>query len=152
MDRAQHLTLDRTGLVDRIADHVDDAAQEALPDRHRDRRTGVGHLLAAHQAFGDIHGDGADGVLAQVLGDFEHQTVAAVLGLERVQDRRQVIFELHVDDGADDLGDLSNCIGRSHGHVLLQTSGAQTTVNVTGTLPRVAREYGQILWASSTSA
>ena len=49
--------------------------------------------------------------LAEMLRDFEHQAVAAVLGLERVQDRRQMAFELHVDDGADDLGDLSGCVG-----------------------------------------
>ena len=46
-----------------------------------------------------------------MLRDFEHQAVALVLGLERVQDRRQVAFELHVDDGADDLGDLSDGVG-----------------------------------------
>ena len=46
-----------------------------------------------------------------MLRDFEHQAVAAVGGLERVQDRRQVALELHVDDGADDLGDLSDRVG-----------------------------------------
>ena len=90
-------------LVDRLADDVHDAAERLVADRHRDRRAGVGHLLAAHQAFGRVHGDGAHGVLAEVLGDFEHQAVAVVVGLERVQDRRQVAVELHVDDGADDL-------------------------------------------------
>ena len=48
---------------------------------------------------------------AEMLRDFEHQAVAAVRGLERVQDRRQVALELHVDDGADDLGDASDCVG-----------------------------------------
>ena len=65
-----------------------------VADRHRDRLAGVDHLLAAHQAFGGVHGDGAHGVLAEMLGDLEHQPVAAVLGLERVQDRRQVAVEL----------------------------------------------------------
>ena len=46
-----------------------------------------------------------------MLGDFEHQTVAAVLGLQRIQNRRQMTFELHVDDGADDLGDASGLVG-----------------------------------------
>ena len=78
------------------------------------------HFLAAHQALGGVHRDGAHGVLAEMLRDFEHQAVAAVLGLERVQDRRQVILELHVDDGADDLGDLSDCVGRG-GHSVLVT-------------------------------
>ena len=46
-----------------------------------------------------------------MLGDFEHQAVALVLGFQRVEDRRQVIVEMHVDDGADDLGDVSDCVG-----------------------------------------
>ena len=42
-----------------------------------------------------------------MLGDLEHQAVAVVAGLERVQDRRQIAVELHVDDGADDLRDAA---------------------------------------------
>ena len=53
----------------------------------------------------DVHGDGAHGVLAEMLRDLEHQAVAVVVGLERVQDRRQVAVELHVDDGAHHLRD-----------------------------------------------
>ena len=49
----------------------------------------------------------AHGVLAQVLGHFENQRLAVVVGGQRVQNRRQVIVELNVDDGADDLGDLA---------------------------------------------
>ena len=83
------------------------------PSRPSPTGTAIGepvsvHLLAAHQAFGDVHRDGAHGRFAEMLRDFEHQAVAAVLGLERVQDRRQIAFELHVDDGADDLGDLAD--------------------------------------------
>ena len=120
VDGAARLGIDRAGLVDRLADDVDDAAEHLVADRHRDRRAGVGALLAAHQTLGGVHRDGADGVLAEMLRDFEHQAVAAVRGLERVQDRRQVILELHVDDGADDLGDLSDCVGRG-GHSVLVT-------------------------------
>ncbi len=113
MDGAPCLGLDRAGLVDRLADHVHDAAERLVADRHRDRLAGVGHLLAAHQAFGGVHGDGAHGVLAEMLRDLEHQAVAVVLGLERVQDLRQVAVELHVDDGADDLGDAADFVGAS---------------------------------------
>ena len=103
--------VDRAGLVDRLADDVHDAAERAVADRHRDRRAGVVDLLAAHQAFGGVHGDGAHGVLAEMLGHLEHQAVAVVLGLQRVQDRRQVAVELHVDDGADDLRDAAGGVG-----------------------------------------
>ncbi len=76
-------------------------------------RAGVGHGLAADQAFGGVHGDGAHGVLAQVLGDLQHQAeglaglLVGVGGLQRVEDRRQVAVELDVDDGADDLDDAA---------------------------------------------
>ena len=72
-----------------------------------------------------------------MLGDFEHQALALVLGLQRVQDRRQVALELHVDDGADDLGDVSGWIGHEG---LLKAWNGQTAVSVTGMLPRVAFE------------
>ncbi len=42
-----------------------------------------------------------------MLGDFEHQALAVVVGFQRVQDFRQMAFELDVDDGADDLRDVA---------------------------------------------
>ena len=103
---------DRAGLVHRLADDVHDAAERAGADRHRDRRAGVGDRLAAHEALGGVHGDAAHGALAELLGHFEHEAVAAVRGLERVQDLRQVAVELHVDDGADDLRDATGRLCR----------------------------------------
>ena len=102
---------DGAGLVDRLADDVDDAPERLVADRDGDGLAGVGHLLAAHQAFGGVHGDRAHCVLAQVLGDLEHEALAVVLGLERVQDRRQVAVELHVDDGAHHLADTTDYVG-----------------------------------------
>ena len=74
-------------------------------DRHGDRGAGVGDFLAADQTFGGVHGNGADGGFAEMLGNLEHQAIAAVLGLDGVENGRQMAFELHVDDGADDLRD-----------------------------------------------
>jgi hypothetical protein len=99
--------LDRTGFVDRLADDVHDAAERGFTDRNRDRRAGIGDFLAAGQAFRRVHRNAADGVLAEMLGDFENKAVALVRRLERVENFRQVIFELHVDDGADDLGNAA---------------------------------------------
>ena len=107
VDGAPLLGLDRAGFVDRLADDVHDAAERLVADRHRDRLAGVGDFLAADQTVGRVHGDGAHGVLAEMLGDLEDQAVAVVVGLERVQDRRQVAVELHVDDGAGHLGDAA---------------------------------------------
>ncbi len=48
-----------------------------------------------------------------MLGDFQNQgeglarLLVDVLGVQGVQDRRELAVELDVDDGADDLGDLA---------------------------------------------
>ena len=111
VDRHFGFGFHRAGFVDRFADDVDDAAEQAGTNRHGDRFAGVGDFLTADQTLGDVHGDRAHGVFTEMLRHFEHQAVAAVLRLERVQNRRQVAFKLHVDDGADDLGNASDLIG-----------------------------------------
>src|SRR5438034_65431 len=57
---------DRPALVDRLADHVHDAAEGRLADRHLDAVARVAHLLAAGEPVGRVHGDRAHGLLAQV--------------------------------------------------------------------------------------
>jgi hypothetical protein len=141
MDAAALLGLDRPGLVHRLADDVHDAAQRLLADRHRDRLAGVDHLLAAHQALGGVHGDGAHGVLAQMLGDLEHQAVAVVVGLERVHDLGQMALELHVDHGARDLADAPD-----------GAAGGGAAGPVLGLLRRPSwRGSSRLLWPLSSS-
>jgi hypothetical protein len=118
MDRPPLLVRHRPRLIDRVADHVDDAAERAVADRHRNRLAGVGDLLATHQSFARIHRNRAHRGFAEMLRHFEHQAVAAVGGFERVQDRRQLVVEFHIDDGADDLGDASDSVG--HGWSLIR--------------------------------
>ncbi len=108
VDRPLLGSVDGAGLVDRLAHHVHDAPERLVADGDGDRLAGVHHLLAAHQTFGRIHGDGAHGILAEMLGDFEHEAVAVILRLERIQDLRQLIFELHVDHGAHDLAHMAH--------------------------------------------
>lgn len=94
--------VDGAPLVDRLSDDVDDAAQGLGADRDTDGRASVLDGLATHQTLGTVHGDGADGVLSQVLGDLQHQAGSASVDLQGVQDRGQVLVELDVDDGTDD--------------------------------------------------
>src|SRR5690606_38590817 len=51
VDGAHFSRHNRTLFVDRLADDVQDAAQRTVTDGHRDRRAGVGHRSAAHEAF-----------------------------------------------------------------------------------------------------
>ena len=42
-----------------------------------------------------------------MLGDFEHEAITVIVGLERVQDLGQVLVELDVDHGAHDLAHVA---------------------------------------------
>jgi hypothetical protein len=105
------LVVDRTALVDRLANHVQDAAERLWADRHGDRPPGINGLFAAHQAVGRIHGDGAHFGLTQVLGHFQHQLAAAGVHMQRIQDVGQIGIEVHVDDCARDLSDRADVVG-----------------------------------------
>ncbi len=109
---------DRAALVDRLADDVEDAAERHRADGDADLRAGVADLLAAGEALGRVHRDRADGVLAEVLRDFEDEAVAVVVGLERREDRRELVVEAHVDDRADHLADAADVVGRRGGRRL----------------------------------
>ena len=98
----------RTGFIDRLTDDVHDAAEALIANRHHDRRAGIDNDLAANETFGGVHGDGAHGIFTEMLRHFENQAIAAIVGFQRVQDRRQMTFlEGHVDNGADDLAHLA---------------------------------------------
>ena len=114
MDRTLLFSLDRTCFVDRFADHVDDAAEGLVADRNFNWLSGICDSLSADQTFRSVHGNGAHGGFAEMLRDFQHEALSAVRRFERVQNSGQVILELHVNDGTDDLRDFSDCVGCCH--------------------------------------
>eukprot|EP01083_Nonionella_stella_P273711 928758_1 len=95
-------------LVDGLADHVDDAAEGLGSDGHLDGLAGVVALLAADESVGGLHGDGADGVLSQVLGDLEDEALAGGFDFEGVEDLGKLLVELNIDNGSNDLSHLTH--------------------------------------------
>ena len=67
MDRPALDVAERLAVVDGVADHVDEAAERLLADRHGHGDAGVDDLDAAREAVGGVHGDGPDLVVAEVL-------------------------------------------------------------------------------------
>jgi hypothetical protein len=120
------LTLTGSALVDRLADHVQDAAEDLAPHRHLDRCPGVLDRHPAHQAVGGVHGHAPHAVLAQVLRDLDGEVPARSL-MAGFEMRSAVLIsgrplELHVHDGSDDLQDPTEVeaggVGRAAaGHV-----------------------------------
>jgi len=110
VDAACLLRLNRALFVNGVAGDVQDAAQCGLADGHLNRRAGVFDGSAPHEALCRVHRNGTHCVFAKVLRHFKDKAVAVVVCRESVQDLWQVIFELHVNDGADDLSDFADCI------------------------------------------
>ena len=81
-------------LVHGLADDVDDAAEGLGADGYLDRLAGVGALLAADETVRGLHGNGADGVLAEVLRDLEDEAVTLAVDLEGVENLGKLLIEL----------------------------------------------------------
>jgi len=100
------------GHVERLPEGVEHVPLGDITDRHLDRRAGVGHLGAAHQAVRGLHGDRAHEIVAQVLLHLQRQQPRVVadrhLGVQRVVDFRHLVRgEFDVHDGADDPRDTA---------------------------------------------
>jgi peptide chain release factor 1 len=115
VDRIGSRRLDGAPLVHGLADHVHDAAQRRGPHRHTDLVAGVRGGLPAHQALGGVHGDAADGVLAQVLGDLDDEVALLVVDArvgepQGGEDLRELARrELHVQHRPHHLYDPTGC-------------------------------------------
>ena len=107
MDGSVLVSLDGATLVDRLANDVDDAAESLGADGHQNGVAGVDDGLATDETFSGVEGNGSDVVAAEMLGDFEHESVLGSLHFEGVQNWGQGALELHVHDGTDHLRDLA---------------------------------------------
>ena len=114
MDRPALLRLDVSGVVDRLAEEVEDPAERVVSHRHRDRPAGVDHVVAALEAVSGVHRHRSNAVVAEVLLHLEREIHSGSLvglldlDLERGVDLRQLTGERHVDDDAEHLVDAAD--------------------------------------------
>ena len=95
-------------VVLRRTEHVHDATERRLTDRHRDRCARRFDGEAALQAFGGSHRDGANDAITELLLHLEREI--DVLELQCLVDLRdRFTRKFHVDDRADDLSNLAGC-------------------------------------------
>jgi len=96
-----------TTFVDGLTDDIDDSAESLGADGHQNGVASVGDGLSTNQTFGGVEGDGSDVVAAKMLGDFEDESVGDTLNFEGVENRGELSLELHVNDGTNNLRNLS---------------------------------------------
>ena len=97
-------TLDRTTLVNGLANDVHDTAEGGGTNGNHDGVTSVDDLGAANETLGTVHGNGTDRVLTKMGGNLENETAAReVLDLQGIENGRKVVsFKLDVNDGTND--------------------------------------------------
>ena len=97
---------DRAALVNRLSEHIEDAAQSGLAHGDRDRTAGVNDVGAARQAVGGIEGHRTHLVVAEELLHLSYECGAVGTGdLKGVVDARKVVAEADVKHDALDLED-----------------------------------------------
>ena len=115
------------GDVERLPEHVEHVAEDAVPDRHLQAVTEVAHLRAPAETVGGLHADGPHPVVADLLGDLGDDANGLALELDLHLDgvvdlRQSVGRELDVDDRAGDGDDApvlqlgAGALLGGHGH------------------------------------
>lgn len=100
--------VDGTTLIDGLTNDIDDAAESLGTDGHLNGGSRVHDGLATHETLSGVESDGTHVVATQVLGDLKNETVLGTFDLKRIENGREFTLELDVNDGTDDLGNLSS--------------------------------------------
>ncbi|KAH3677854.1 hypothetical protein OGATHE_000508 [Ogataea polymorpha] len=103
VDWVSLFAFDWASLIDWLTNDVDDSTQSTSSDWDRDWSTRVNNGLTSHKTLGTIHSNSSNGVLTQVLGNFQDQfLVVTLVNGQCIQNSRQfTLLELDVDNGTD---------------------------------------------------
>merc|ERR1740123_2985867 len=125
---------DGSPLVNRVADHVDDAAKGLLAHGDGDGESLILNNITPDKTLGTVHGNGPDGVLSEVLGDLQDELGLPADDGEGVEDLREPIVELDVHDGTNDGDNLAlvPVNSRSHRELALVCDCRQSLGDIAG--------------------
>ena len=105
-------------VINGLTQQIKDPAQASLAYRHGNGGAGIGDLCAALQAVGGGHGNAADNVVTNVLGNLRNDGLVSIGNFDGVQQTGQLILlEANIQNRAHDLDHSSFVFG--HGIQLL---------------------------------
>ena len=107
MDRSVLVSFDGATLINGLTNDINDSSESLGADGHENGGASVVHGLATDETFSGVESDGSDVVTAEMLSDLEDESVLDTLNFKGVKNWGKLTFELHVDDGTNDLGNLS---------------------------------------------
>jgi len=107
VDRSVLVSLDGTTLINGLSNNINDSSESLGADGNENGATSVVNGLATDETFSGVESDGSDVVATQVLGDFEDESVCNTINFKSVENWGKSSLELHVDDGTNNLRNLS---------------------------------------------
>jgi hypothetical protein len=113
VDGAVLVGVNGASFIDGLSNNINDSAKSLGTHRHHDGVTSVQDSLSTNETLSWVKSDRADVVATQVLGDFENEAVLGSLHLKGIEDGGKLAFKLHVDDGTNNLRNLSVCLDGS---------------------------------------
>ncbi len=109
MDRQPLVCLDWAEVVRRFTDHIEDASQYGLTNRHHNRLTRIYDLGPPSQTVSWLHGDATDPVISEIVCHLERNHLAVVMNLKCGVDVWQTsLAKLDVNYRSDDLNNVSD--------------------------------------------
>ena len=109
VDRKHLSGVDWALLIDWLSNNVHNSSKSLWSDWNHNWRSSISDGLSSNETFSGIQSDSSDVVTTQMLGDLKNESVFSALDLKGVENFWKVTLELDIDDGTDDLRDLSNC-------------------------------------------
>jgi hypothetical protein len=122
VDGLEGFSFEWASFIDWGTDDVDNSAQSASTDWDHNWVSGIENSLASDDSFSGVHSNGSDGVLSQMLGDFEDESVVSTLDFESVQNWWSIAIKLNVDNWTNNGGDSAN-------HVAFGSSASSGLLN-----------------------
>jgi hypothetical protein len=107
VNRSEFGCVDGATFVDGFTDDINDSAESFGAYRHENGVSSVSDWLSTDETLSGVERNCAHVVATQVLSDFENKSVFNTIDLESVQNWGERTFELNVDDGTNNLRNLS---------------------------------------------
>ena len=99
--------LDGTTLIDGLTNDIDDTAESLGTNGHSNGSVSVSDWLATHETLSGVKSNGTHIVATQMLGDLKNETVLSAFDLKRIENGRELTVEFDINNGTDNLGNLS---------------------------------------------
>ena len=107
MDWKSLIGTDWTTLIDWLSNDIDNSSKALLTDWDSNWSSSISNSLSSDETFGGIKGNSTHIVSSKMLSNLKDKSVLGSLDFESVENWWEFSSELHIDDGTNNLRNLS---------------------------------------------